>query len=228
MNINDLNSDNREQTKRLILYLVSEYSGSTSRESNLRSAILSAQMPLQSNVVSAFLYLNCLDQLGDLFCEPDGNRKENNDDAIKRALVKFGYDLGEKKLNALVSLRHALAHKMGLVNQYNNVNYKFIIKEGNQKGDVVVCPQTPWDGVYKHNIDEILKDKFWKATSYIVNVSALGEITNTILLRIAEQCETLHFALKPRKNESSQTWNNRYQKRMREISYRFFVYYDYQ
>jgi hypothetical protein len=183
-------------------------------------------MSSQSNVVSAFLYLNCLDQIGDLFCEPDGNCNANNDDAIKRALVKFGYDLGEEKLNALVSLRHALAHKMGLVNKYCNVNYKFIIKKGDKNSDVVTCPQKTWDGEYKHNIDDIHKDKFREETSYIVNVSALGEITQNMCQTIAEQSDTLFFALKMRTNESTLKWNNRYQKRLREIGYRFFVYYN--
>ena len=224
MELKDLNSENHRQTKQLISYLVSNDSGYALRESNLHAAFSSAQSFGQSNLVAAFLYLNCLDQIGDLFCEPNGKGK-NNDNAIKKALEKFGPKLSQKKLHGLVNLRHALAHKMGLVNIKGNSNCKYIVSYDETSNEVIVPPQKIWNGKFEQGLPEIFSAKFDTKTSYVVNVFALRQMVQGVFNTIESQKDSLIFYLESNPQETTKCWNERYQTRLREIAYRFFVYY---
>ncbi len=219
----ELSLTNQIDTEKLIGYLVTTNSGSNERKSNLQQAISIAQS-VQSNLISAFLYLNCLDQIGDLFCEPNGKNKKNNDNAIKKALLEFGPELSQKQLSGLVNLRHALAHKMGLVNVNGKSYYKFIVTYDESSSDTIIPAPQKWDGKYKQQVDEVFSDKFDTKTSYVVNVHALGNLVQYVLNNIEKQKESRIFYVEWQAQDNNDSWNKRYQKRLREIAYRFFVY----
>ena len=100
-------------------------------ESNIQAALKSADLNQNLNhLVSAFLYLNCLNQIGSLFFNENGT---GNNNPIVKVLNRyyqeeFGTNTGNEeidkvnqdKLDAIRYLRNSLAHNFGLVDPKNN------------------------------------------------------------------------------------------------------------
>ena len=167
-------------------------------ESNIQAALKSAEQNQNLNhLVSAFLYLNCLNQIGSLFFNENGTG----------------------------NLRNSLAHNFGLVDPKSNKKYKFILTNNSTR--VVTPPTIEWKDAYQEEFRFILTDKHDTSTSYSIGVLALGQCVKTILSRIEQEFhdKEFFFYLKQQPSETAEDKLERYAERLREIAYRFFVYY---
>jgi len=96
--------------------------------------------------ISLMLYLNCLEQIGDLFCPKDNNADNNG---IMKAIRTFSKDnLSEKEIEAIKCLRHALSHNFGLVRSKCSPFHKFSIAYQNSDSHIIQLPQIPWNKDY--------------------------------------------------------------------------------
>lgn len=84
------------------------------------------------------IYLNSLEQIGDLFCKGD-------DSGIVNALKKYAKnELCDDEISALKYLRHSFAHSFGLLNiGKHNYKYSLVFKDGKK---IVELPPKMWDG----------------------------------------------------------------------------------
>ena len=115
----------------------------------LRQGIIEKDIPdslIDKNIdegdlfTSLFLYLNCLEQIGNLF----SNSKTKY--GIDYALSGYS-ELKEKERTAIRCLRNSLAHSFGLVN-YNNLihlRFKYTLSYEDSKSSIVQLPSTMWN-----------------------------------------------------------------------------------
>ncbi len=104
--------------------------------------------------VSILLYLNCLEQLGNLFYSKEKTRNGITDTlkhASKVGIVDF---VDGEMPNAIKRLRHALAHNYSLASMPNShskdkVYYKYSFSYENKKDGILDMPKTNWNGNYK-------------------------------------------------------------------------------
>ena len=124
--------------------------------------------------LSLFLYLNCLEQIGILFCPVVGSDKNG----IVRALSKFASRLlNEKEIEALKCLRHSLAHSFGLVNvsQRGTPTHKYQLSLDDSCSTIIRTEITPWDKDYSNKTEE---------TSVIAYVFSIIRLVETIISEI--------------------------------------------
>ena len=211
-------------------------SNSEQWESNIQAALKSADLNQNLNhLVSAFLYLNCLNQIGSLFFNENGTGNNNPIVKVHNRYYQeeFGTNTGNEeidkvnqdKLDAIRYLRNSLAHNFGLVDPKSNKKYKFILTNNSTR--VVTPPTIEWKDAYQEEFRFILTDKHDTCTSYSIGVLALGQCIKTILSRIEQEFhdKEFFFYLKQQPSETAEDKLERYAERLREIAYRFFVYY---
>ena len=124
--------------------------------------------------LSLFLYLNCLEQIGILFCPVVGSDKNG----IVRALSKFASRLlNEKEIEALKCLRHSLAHSFGLVNvsRRGTPTHKYQLSLDDSCSTIIRTEITPWDKDYSNKTEE---------TSVIAYVFSIIRLVETIISEI--------------------------------------------
>ncbi|MBO4372973.1 MAG: hypothetical protein J5826_08595 [Bacteroidales bacterium] len=227
----------RETTERLIENIVGRFSGYAKRDSTLQSALRIANRQInETPLVSAFLYLNCLDQIGDLFgnktiINKNGEYNEDRTNPIKQALKMFlppKIEYQNLNIDALVNLRHSLAHNLSMVNVKGNKKYKFILTVDNNEPMVVINPtnKNGWDGHYYGNVNDVYTSKFNDYDCHTINVAALHHLVEDVLKEIMNQKSTILFAIQDVKDELEDDRFIRYENRLKEITYRFFVYFD--
>ncbi len=103
---------------------------------------------------SLYLYLNCLEQIGNLFCE------NNQIKGIRRAIDFLPPNtLSHEEIVAVRVLRNALAHQLGLMGStYDNnkkKHFKFVLTFSEPTDDKSLkLPSIPWDGDCKDKKEE--------------------------------------------------------------------------
>ena len=138
-------------------------------------------------MTSVLLYLNCLEQVGNIFSKDNEYGICN---AIKlfadtNASIKqlFGQDLA-KECEMIQHLRHALAHNLGLVNidpRSKSPKEKFCLTyEKDSSAKVVTLPSEPWTGDYADKRTE---------TSVKINVPTLIKLAETIITEAQKQSD---------------------------------------
>lgn len=104
--------------------------------------------------VSILLYLNSLEQLGNLFYSRE-NTKNGITDTLNHASRIGIVDFSDGEMpNAIKRLRHALAHNYSLVSMPNShskdkIYYKYTFSYENRKDKILEMPKTNWNGNYK-------------------------------------------------------------------------------
>lgn len=126
--------------------------------------------------LSLFLYLNCLEQIGNLFCPVI----ESDKNGIVRAIKKFAPGiLDSDEIRTLAGLRHALAHSFGLVNLYPPVNpkHKHKYQLSLEDSDKIIRKEiTPWSGDYSEKSEDT------SVIAYVFSIIRLSErIFNELL-----------------------------------------------
>ena len=124
--------------------------------------------------LSLFLYLNCLEQIGNLFCPVI----ESDKNGIVRSIKKFAPDeLDEDEINILAGLRHALAHSFGLVNLSLSGKPKHKYQLSLEDSDRIIRKEiTPWSGDYSE------KSEGTSVIAYVFSIIRLSErIFNELL-----------------------------------------------
>lgn len=134
---------------------------------------------------SLLIYLNCLEQIGTLFCG-----KSNVKNGIIRTIKTYSPDLlSDEKQKALKNLRNSLAHNFGLVNITPNgkpiSKYMLIYAKDN---DIIKLPQVKWNGDFFNKAEE---------TSIKVYVYSVIELVETIIRKLKEDYKNgqLEFAI---------------------------------
>lgn len=123
---------------------------------------------------ATFLYLNCLEQIGQIFCNG----------SIEDAIKSFARDsMPDKDAKLIQKLRHALAHSFGLVNispRNHTPTNKFILNWADDNTPVVIKAREEWGGNYndKSNV-----------TSDTINVFKLFRLVEDIIKKLQEQCK---------------------------------------
>ena len=127
--------------------------------------------------LSLFLYLNCLEQIGILFCPLIGS--DNN--GIVRALSRFASGLlNEKEIEALKCLRHSLAHSFGLVNvsRRGTPTHKYQLSLDDSCSTIIRTEITPWDKDYSNKTED---------TSVIAYVFSIIRFVETIISKVKKE-----------------------------------------
>ncbi len=104
---------------------------------------------------SLFLYLNCLEQIGTLFCDSTNKNGGTISNGIEKALIEFAFDLlSNEQRGALKKLRHSLAHNFGLVN-YNEFrpDHKYLLIFDENK-NIIHPPCHKWNGDYSDKSED--------------------------------------------------------------------------
>ena len=128
----------------------------------------------------------------------------------------------EKQLKAIKNLRNSLCHHFGLVcinkHEKKDVNkYKFILSS-TENQEVVRCPEIEWNGFYDDMSTPVAQNKLDVQTSYQISVPSLIKIFEKTIENIknAYLGNQLNFV-----NSENQTL----EQRLKEIEYKYFVYY---
>ena len=147
--------------------------------------------------LSLFLYLNCLEQIGILFCPLIGS--DNN--GIVRALSRFASRLlNEKEIEALKCLRHSLAHSFGLVNVLpsGTPTHKYQLSLDDSSSTIIRTEITPWNKDYSNKAEE---------TSVIAYVFSIIRLVETIISKMKYEYTkgTLNFIISEEEVKSRYT-----------------------
>ena len=147
--------------------------------------------------LSLFLYLNCLEQIGILFCPLIGS--DNN--GIVRALSRFASGLlNEKEIEALKCLRHSLAHSFGLVNVLpsGTPTHKYQLSLDDSSSTIIRTEITPWNKDYSNKAEE---------TSVIAYVFSIIRLVETIISKMKYEHTkgTLNFIISEEEVKSRYT-----------------------
>lgn len=133
---------------------------------------------------SLLIYLNCLEQIGILFCE------RNKVNPIKKAINNFSSEsLSSEKVNVLKNLRNSLAHNFGLVNvnpKNKPLNKFLLIFEHND--EIVKLPNKKWNGEYTVKSEE---------TSTVIYTYSVIELVEQIIAKLQNCCvnEEVDFSI---------------------------------
>ena len=102
-------------------------------------------------LVAILLYLIALEQIGELFIEPQsGNGNDPN--GIAEALYKYSVlkddENGSKadKIDAIKHLRHSLAHNFGLASDKQSQKYKYKLTFDNENKYIIKLSDKKWNG----------------------------------------------------------------------------------
>lgn len=147
--------------------------------------------------LSLFLYLNCLEQIGILFCPVVGSDKNG----IVRAISKFASGfLNEKEIETLKCLRHSLAHSFGLVNVLPSgmPTHKFQLSLDDSCSTIIRTEITPWDKDYSNKTED---------TSVIAYVFSIIRFVETIISKVKKEYTkgTLNFIISEEEVKSRYT-----------------------
>ena len=105
--------------------------------------------------VATLLYLNGLEQLGNLFYSAEGTNNGISDVLMHAQNVGLVHFENENSINALKRLRHALAHNYGLVSvppkhTKTKYYYKYILTFNHNTHKVIEMPKSEWECDYSN------------------------------------------------------------------------------
>ena len=103
--------------------------------------------------VATLLYLNSLEQLGNLFYSLEGTNNGISDVLAHAQIIGLVHFDDDNSINALKRLRHALAHNYGLVSIPTNhskdkIYYKYILTNNQDSHKVIEMPKREWNSDY--------------------------------------------------------------------------------
>ncbi|MBO7461079.1 MAG: hypothetical protein J6T96_00625 [Bacteroidales bacterium] len=155
----------------------------------LRIRLRNNHLPNETSftMTSVLLYLNCLEQVGNIFSKDNeyGICNAIKLFADKNASIKqlFGQDF-DIECTMIQHLRHALAHNLGLVNidpRSKSPKEKYCLTyEKDASAKVVTLPSEPWTGDYADKRTE---------TSVKINVPTLIKLSETIIAEAQKQSD---------------------------------------
>ncbi len=210
----------QQEERELIEWILGLQCPNDNRKSTAQLALQNAQCNMCDTLVTLLLYLICLEQFGKIFCK---NKKNSDTNGIFKVLQQYSpKKFDDEQLKAIKNLRNSLCHHFGLV--CNNMhekkdyqNYKFILSFV-ENDEAVICPEKEWDGSYDNLSSPVSMDKFDIQTSFQISVPSLIDIFKKTIENIRDAYNTnkLHIELGGAKT---------LEQRLREIEYKYFIYY---